>query len=163
MPTGAAGEKFLKFDHFYAFLRPKFEFLSQNLDILPKICNFKRPKSILSSANFCRFFAVFWPKNSKRQNGKNGKKTGKNGKRQTRPPLSCTQNLAFFRVAGFFRVFRGFFSFGIALQHVSKSRSRIPHFSKIRCLYIILSMEFYFIFLSWQQLSPYLLLFLHVS
>ena len=47
-----------------------------------KICNFKRPKSILSSANFCRFFAIFWPK--KRQTAK---KTGKTGKQQTRPPL----------------------------------------------------------------------------
>ena len=63
VPIGAAGEKFSKFDNFYVFSRPKFEFLSQNLDILPKNCNFKRPKSILSSTNFYWFFADFWPKN----------------------------------------------------------------------------------------------------
>ena len=56
-------QKISKFDNFYAFSRPKFEFLSQNLDILPKNCNFKSPKSILSSTNFYWFFADFWPKN----------------------------------------------------------------------------------------------------
>ena len=63
MPIGAAGEKFFVFDNFYVFSRPKFEFLSQNLDILPKNCNFKRPESILSSKKFYWFFADFWPKN----------------------------------------------------------------------------------------------------
>ena len=32
-----SGGKFLKFENVYAFSRQKFEFLSQNRDILPKI------------------------------------------------------------------------------------------------------------------------------
>ena len=46
---GGAGEKFSKFENFYAFSGQNFEFLSQNLDIFPKVCNFNRPKSILQS------------------------------------------------------------------------------------------------------------------
>ena len=60
-------------------------FRGQNLKFLikisifyQKICNFKCPKSILPSANFCRFCRFFGQKN---------------GKRQTRPPLvSGTKN-----------------------------------------------------------------------
>ena len=40
VPIGAACERFYKSSNFYAFSRPKFEFLSQNLDIFRKICNF---------------------------------------------------------------------------------------------------------------------------
>lgn len=40
-PTiSATGEKFSKLDNFYAFSRLKFEFISLNLDILPKNMQF---------------------------------------------------------------------------------------------------------------------------